>query len=211
MDNSKSSSCYMSMLSDAPIDFKSGLQGLTTMSNMKAELVTSDLAMKEAVFCANMLTGLEFGEDFAKLLCYSDNMATLHALGNRSFKCRTKHIALRFFFIGEFVPEKRISIHYIPTDINPADMVKHLNRHGFINLLDTVSNFNVNNFSNSQLNWSCYMFVCEFRICSAWANELVLSVADIPASYYHWLNEPCRTASHGSLVCAVAGSLRKAH
>ena len=37
-------------LSRAPVSFKSGVQGLTAMSMMEAELVASALAMKEAVF-----------------------------------------------------------------------------------------------------------------------------------------------------------------
>lgn len=150
-DNGKSTSCYLSMLCDAPIGFKSGLQGLTAMSTMEAELVASALAMKEAVFCSNMLTELGFGKDFAKVPLYCDNTATLHALGNRSFSSRTKHIALRFFFIRELVSEGRISIHYIPTDINPADIgTKHLNKHRFKKLLDIISNFNMNDFINSR-------------------------------------------------------------
>eukprot|EP00904_Undaria_pinnatifida_P005974 jgi/Undpi1/2506/HiC_scaffold_13.g05885.m1 len=87
---------------------------------------------------------LGFGKGFAKVPLYCDNKATLHALGNRSFSSRTKHIALRFFFIRELVSEGRISIHYIPTDINPADIgTKHVNKHRFRNLLNIISNFNV--------------------------------------------------------------------
>ena len=167
-DNGKSTLCYLSMLCDAPVGFKSGLQGLTAMPTMEAELVASALAMKEAVPCSNILTEPGFGKDFAKVPLYCDNTATLHALGNRSFSSRTKHIALRFFFIRELVSEGRISIHYIPTDINPADIgTKHLNKHGFRNL-HIISNFNVNNFINSrfiinsQFNLSCYMFMFLF-------------------------------------------------
>ena len=69
------------------------------MSNIEAELVASALAMKQAVFCSNMLTELGFGKEFVQVPLYCDNTATLHALGNRSFSSRTKHIALRFFFI----------------------------------------------------------------------------------------------------------------
>ena len=47
LDNGMSTLCYLSMLTGAAIGFKSGLQGLTTMSTMKAELVKSDLAIKE--------------------------------------------------------------------------------------------------------------------------------------------------------------------
>ena len=139
------------MLANAPLSFNSGLQGPTAMSTTEAELVASALAMKEAVFCSNMLTELGFGKEFAQVPLYCDNTATLHALGNRSFSSRTKHIALRFFFIRELVTEGKISIHYIPTDDNPADIgTKHLNKHRFKHLMDLISNFDVNDFIRSK-------------------------------------------------------------
>ena len=69
------------MLANAPLSFKSGLQGPTAMSIMDAELVASVLATKEAVLCSNMLTELGFGKEFAQVPFYCDNTATLHALG----------------------------------------------------------------------------------------------------------------------------------
>ena len=212
-DNGLSTPCYLSMLCDAPIGFKSGLQGLTAMSTMKAELVASALAMKEAVFCSNMLNELGFGKDFAKVPLYCDNTATLRVLGNRSFSSRTKHIALRFL-IRELVSEGRISIHYIPTDINPADIgTKHLNKHRFRNLLDIISNSNVNNFINSQfiikqLVQLVVLYVCVFVLNLFCLCESTCSFCNRhSASHHHWLNEPCRIGSHGSLVCAVADTL----
>ena len=46
-DNGTSTSFYLSMLCDAPIGFKSRLQGLAAMSTIEAELVASALSMKE--------------------------------------------------------------------------------------------------------------------------------------------------------------------
>lgn len=141
-DNGKSTSCYIMMLARAPISFKSGLQSLTAMSTMEAELVASALAMKEAVFCMNMMTELGFGEQFVQVPLHCDNTATLHALGNRSFSSRTKHIALRYFYIRELVTEGKISTHYIPTNDNPADIgTKHFAKPRFQQLLDIIRNF----------------------------------------------------------------------
>ena len=55
------------------------------MSTMEAELVASALAMKEAVFCSNMLTELGFGKEFEQVPLHIDNTATLHVIGNRAF------------------------------------------------------------------------------------------------------------------------------
>ena len=63
-DKGKSTSCYIMMLSRAPVSFKSGVQSLTATSTMEAVLVASALAMKQAVFCSNMLTELGFGKEF---------------------------------------------------------------------------------------------------------------------------------------------------
>ena len=49
------------------MSFTSGVQRLTAMSTIVAELVASALAMKEAVFCSNMLTELEFGKEFEQV------------------------------------------------------------------------------------------------------------------------------------------------
>ena len=76
---------------------------------------------------------------------YCDNTATLHALGNRSFSLRTKHIALRFFFIRELVTEGRISIQYVQTENNVANIgTKHFNKHRFKHLMDLINKFDVN-------------------------------------------------------------------
>ena len=123
------------------------------MSTIEAELVASALATKEAVFCSNMLTELGFGKEFAQMPVYCDNTATLHALGNRSFSSRTKHIALRLFFIRELVTEGRISIHYVPTEDNLANIgTKHFNKHRFKHLMDLINKFDVNKFATVEFN-----------------------------------------------------------
>ena len=70
-DNGKSTSCYIMMLSRAPVSFKSGVQSLTAMSTMEAELVASALAMKDAVFCSNMLTESGSARNLNKCRCTS--------------------------------------------------------------------------------------------------------------------------------------------
>ena len=111
------------------------------MSTMEAELVASALAMKQAVFCSNMMTELGFGKEFGQVPLHIDNTATLHVIGNRAFRSRTKHIALRFFYIRELVKENKITTHYISTENQLADIeTKHLNKHR-LQLLHMMKNF----------------------------------------------------------------------
>ena len=99
LDNRKSTSSYIIMLSNGPISFKVGTQGLTTQSTMEAELVAAALTMKEAVFCSNMMLELGFKEVFGSVPLYIDNTSALHVASNRTYSPRAKHIALRYFFM----------------------------------------------------------------------------------------------------------------
>ena len=83
---------------------------------MEAELVAGALAMKETVFCSNMLIELGFGKEFEKVPLHIDNTATLHVIGNPAYSFRTKNIALRFFYILDFVSEGKITVRYISTE-----------------------------------------------------------------------------------------------
>ena len=117
------------MMAKAPVSFRAGLQSLTAMSTMEAEMVAAALAIKEAVFCSNMMTEIGFGANFSSVPLYIDNTATLHVIENRTYSARTKHVALRFFNICELVKEGNISIHYVSTELQLADIgTKHLNK-----------------------------------------------------------------------------------
>ncbi|CAM9739192.1 unnamed protein product [Ascophyllum nodosum] len=102
-DNGKSTPSYIIMLFNGPISFKVGIQGLTTQSKVKAELVAVALAIKEAVFCGNMMLKLGFKEGFGSVTLYIDNISALHVAGNRTYSPCAKHIALRYFFVQELV------------------------------------------------------------------------------------------------------------
>ena len=141
-DNGKSTSCYIMMFCKAPVSFRSGVQSLAAMSTMEEELVAAALAIKEAVFSSNMLIELGFGKEVEKVPLYIDNTATLHVIGNRTYSSRTKHIALRFFYIRELVSEGKMTIHYVSTEDNLADIgTKHLTKQRLQQLLHKFKNF----------------------------------------------------------------------
>jgi len=141
-DNGKSISSYLVFLSNAPVSFNVGLQALTAQSTMEAELVAAALTMKEAVFCSNMMKELGFGTRFDSVPLYIDNTSALHVAGNRTYSSRVKHVALRYFFIQELVKEGRISIHYVKTEDQLADIgTKHLSKHRHRYLIKLISEF----------------------------------------------------------------------
>ena len=108
------------MMSRAPVSFKTGIQSLTAIPTMEAELVVAALAMKEAVFCSNMMAELGFGGDFGQAPFQIDNTATLHVIENRTYSSRTnKHISLRYFYIRELV-KGRQHLHILHSHGEPA-------------------------------------------------------------------------------------------
>ena len=141
-DNGKSMSSYIVFLANAPVSFKVGLQGLTAQSTMEAELVAAALAMKEAVFCSNMMKELGFGTRFDSVPLYIDNTSALHVAGNRTYSSRVKHVALRYFFIQELVKEGRITVKYVKTEDQLAHIgTKHLSKQRQRYLLKLISEF----------------------------------------------------------------------
>ena len=134
-DNGKSTSSYIVMLANGPISFKVGLQSLTAQSTIEAGLVAAATAMKESLFCRNMMMELGFMEGFWSVPVYIDNTSALHVAGNRTFSPRAKHITLRYFFVYKLVKVGKITIHFVETEQQLADLgTKHLekHRHGFL-------------------------------------------------------------------------------
>ena len=118
------------MISNGPTSFKVGIQGFTTQSTMEAELVAAALTIKEATFCSTMMLELGFKKGFGSVPLYIDNTPALHVAGNRTYSPHAKHIALRYFFVQELVEEYKITIHFVKTQDQVADLrTKHANKH----------------------------------------------------------------------------------
>ena len=100
------------------------------------------LTSKEAVFCSNMMLELGFKEGFGSVPLYIDNTSALHIAGNRTYSPRAKHIALRYFFVHELVEEGMVTIHFVETQDQIADLgTKHANKHRPCALIKLIREF----------------------------------------------------------------------
>ncbi|CAM9208593.1 unnamed protein product [Sphacelaria rigidula] len=114
---------------------------------MEAQLVAGATAIKEAVFCSNMIMAMGCGSSFNTVPIYLDKTANLQVIANRIFSGRTKHIVLRFFFMRErifvFVESGEITIHYIETENHIADIgTRFLSTQRFSYRMNLIKNFN---------------------------------------------------------------------
>ena len=98
--------------------------------------------MEEAVYCANMLQELGFGDTFKLVPLHIDNTSAPHVAGNHTFSSRAKHVARRLFYVREVVQESKVSIHYVPTEDNISDLgTKLLNKNRHRYLIGLINDF----------------------------------------------------------------------
>ena len=143
LDNGKSASSYIVILANGPIMFKVEFQSLTAQSTMEAELVAAATGKKESLFCRNMMMmELGFTEGFRSVSVYIDNTSALHVAGNRTFSPRAKRNALRYFFVQELVKRRKVTIHFVMTEQQLADLgTKHLKTHPHRFLIKLINEF----------------------------------------------------------------------
>ena len=106
---------------------------------------------------------LGFEKGFNSVPLYLDNTSTLHVAGNRTYSPRAKHIALRYFFVQELVEEGMITIHYVNTQDQLADLgTKHLGKHRHLALIKLINDFKARTTMNAGL--PSYIFSCTFIV-----------------------------------------------
>ena len=104
--------------------------------------MAADTAMKESLLCRNMMMEFGFTEGFWSVPVYIDNTSASHVAGNRTFRPRAKHIALRYFFVQELVKEGKVPIHFVKTEQQLPDLgTKHLKKHRRRFLIKLINEF----------------------------------------------------------------------
>ena len=100
------------------------------------------LTMKETIFCSNMMLELGLKEGFSSVPLNIDNTSVLHLAGNRTYSSRAKHIALRYVFVQELVGEGKITIYFVKTQDQIADLgTKCVNKHRHRALIKLIRKF----------------------------------------------------------------------
>ena len=123
------------------ISFGSKTQSLTAQSAVESELKALSYGAREAVYISNFLMELGF-KTFSSAHINSDSTRALSVAGNAMFSSRTKHIALRFFFVRELINRNKITLHHKPTQQMLAKIAtKHVSKQRFRELLQQIKDF----------------------------------------------------------------------
>ena len=111
IDDKKSTSCYIFIMVEGDVLWKSVEQTLTNSSTMEAEYVACYEATCHAIWLRNLISALEVVHSISRLLkLFCDNSAAVSFSRNTRSTSRSKHIDVKFFFVKEKVVESLISV-----------------------------------------------------------------------------------------------------
>ena len=104
MNDKKSTSCYIFMVIERVVSWKSVKQTLTVSSTMDVEYVVYYEAICHTIWLRNFILTLEVVHSFSRpLKLFCDNSAAVSFSRNTRSTSRSKHIDVYVFFVKEKV------------------------------------------------------------------------------------------------------------
>jgi hypothetical protein len=111
---------YVVML-HGPVAWRSALQGSVAISTAESELVSMTECYQELAFINGILADLNMAVQTPLLL--GDNQSAIAMATQNRFSRNTRHIDMRHRFLHEHIQDKSLSIKYIPSEHNLADIL----------------------------------------------------------------------------------------
>ena len=109
-------------LGKGPIYAKSSVQKLNSTSSTEAELIALSDSTAQIIWTRNFL--LELGYEVGAATVYQDNQSTIKLVQNgKSNSGRTRHIAIRYFFVADRISTGEIKVEYMATGDMIADIL----------------------------------------------------------------------------------------
>ena len=141
-DNMRSHTGSVVTMGKGPLYAKSSSQKINTKSSTESELVGLSDSIGQVIWARNFLIGQ--GYDVQAATVYQDNKSTIQLVINgKSNSERTKHIAMRYFFIKDRIDKKEVVVKYLETENMISDILtKPLQGNLFRRLRDILLNIN---------------------------------------------------------------------
>ena len=108
------------------------------MSSTEAEYIAATEACKEVLWLQMFLDELGFAPTEATTL-QCDNQSAIALCRDSKFHARTKHMDIRYHFICEVIDNRELSVKYVVSGDNPADILtKALGKTKFQSFLNVL-------------------------------------------------------------------------
>jgi hypothetical protein len=119
--NWKSMSGYAFMVNGGAVSWSAKKQPIIALSTTESEYIAMTHATKELLWIRSFLSEVFRPLQFPIQL-FADNQSAIAMAKNDSFHPRTKHIAIRYHFIRHHVTHNHLSLSWIDTHSNCADL-----------------------------------------------------------------------------------------
>jgi hypothetical protein len=151
IDGRKSTTGYLFSLSNDmarnnPITWNSQLQKSVALSTCEAEYMALKEAVTEGIYLANIFNYINkkliLGYIYSILLILVDNQSTIDLSENPEYHKRTKHIDIIYHYTRDQIRQKRITIQFVPTKKQLADILTKNLRLPIYDSLKELANMN---------------------------------------------------------------------
>ncbi|CAI7755823.1 unnamed protein product [Closterium sp. NIES-54] len=131
-DNRRSRTGYIYRLEPiGPISWQSSKQELIALSSAEAEYIALCSATKEGLYLRELLEEAKLAQ-LPSFSLFCDNQSAIRIANKNGFANRTKHIALRYFFVKDEIEKGRLELSYCLTSEMAADyLTKKLEKSKF--------------------------------------------------------------------------------
>lgn len=127
----RSISGHLVYLGGAAISWLSRAQKTVALSSTEAEFMSLSDASRQLVWINSLMSELNMPVKAIPL--YGDNQGAIFIASNAVTEKRTKHMDIRYHYIREVIEQGKVSLYFVKTDENPADMLtKNLARDKFL-------------------------------------------------------------------------------
>jgi hypothetical protein len=112
---------YIMILSGGPVTWKTSKQKTVAMFSCEAELNALALTARDLIWTRQIL-GFITNATLPTSRILGDNQAANHLVNGKGSPSRTRHVALKFHFIKELIDQEQISVTFVPSEENCANM-----------------------------------------------------------------------------------------
>ena len=97
-------------------------KGILALSTTESEYIEMALAIRQVLYLQPIFSDFSVSQICKHTVVFGDNRPAISSLTNDSTKSRTKHIDVRLKFCGEVLRAGLLTVKYVPTATNIADL-----------------------------------------------------------------------------------------
>ena len=137
LDDRRSTSGYVFMMSSGAVSWCSKKQAVVTLSTTEAEFISAAICACQAIWVLRILNHLSWKQENCEIYC--DNCSAIKLSKNPVMHGRSKHIAVRYHFLRDLSKSGAVELKYCRSQEQLAGiMTKPLKLAAFVELRERL-------------------------------------------------------------------------